>query len=224
MAPNKNSSGMVNSSRHKLLALARKRLQRFATLMPKLLIADDANLVHDLRVWSRRLQQALRVLYPGAKPPKSKKLRRSLRRVRQALGPCRNLDVDLELVRKRRQQAGASAVQHAWAALQTGLEAKRGPLIESARHEVARHDLFSLIARAKALIDAADQDACEGSSGANGPEQSLGLARIENLGGSQPERESDYGHRHFDPHIEDRDYMTLDVELQQQQTEKKQQI
>jgi len=146
------------SNQKKLLTLARKRLQRFATLMPKLLVSDDPATVHDLRVWSRRLQQALGVIHPASKPPKSKKVLRVLRQVRRALGPCRNLDVNLDLIREKRQHASAAAIQRAWGAVQEELEAKRGPLIERARREIARHDLFSFISRAQALIEAANND------------------------------------------------------------------
>ena len=148
--------GALDLNRNKLLILARKRLQRFATLLPKLLISDNPTFVHDLRVWSRRLQQALRVIHPAAEPPKGKKLRRVLRRLRRALGPCRNLDVDLELIKEKRRRAGAAVIERAWGAVQRELEAKRGPLIERARREIARHDLFLFIARARTLIDSAD--------------------------------------------------------------------
>lgn len=153
------TSSAVLSNHKKLLTLARKRLQRFATLMPKVLLSDNPETVHDLRVWSRRLQQALRVLHQAAKPPKSKKVLRLLRQVRRALGPCRNLDVNLELINEKRKHAGGAAVQRAWGLVQEELEAKRGPLIEGARRETARHDLFGFIARAQALIEAADSDA-----------------------------------------------------------------
>lgn len=153
------ASGAAISNQKKLLKLARKRLQRFVTLMPKLLVSDDPETVHDLRVWSRRLQQALRVIHPAAKPPKIKKVLRVLRQVRQALGSCRNLDVNLDLIKEKRQQASAAAVQRAWGAVQDELEANRGRLLERARREIARHDLFGFIARAQALIEAADGDA-----------------------------------------------------------------
>jgi len=39
-----------------LVKLARKRLERFVTLYPKALVSDDPEIVHDLRVASRRLQ------------------------------------------------------------------------------------------------------------------------------------------------------------------------
>jgi CHAD domain-containing protein len=153
------TSGAALSNQKKLLKLAGKRLQRFAILMPKVLLSDDPAIIHDLRVGSRRLQQALRVIHPVSKLPKSKKVVRVLRRVRQALGPCRNLDVNLELIKEKHQHAGGAAVQRAWGTIREALEAKRSPLLEDARRETARHDLFGFIARAQALIEAADGDA-----------------------------------------------------------------
>jgi CHAD domain-containing protein len=46
----------------KLLKLTRKRFERFVTLMPKFLVNEEPDTIHDLRVWSRRLQQTLRVI------------------------------------------------------------------------------------------------------------------------------------------------------------------
>ena len=48
----------------KLCALGRKRLEKFAALIPRVVVTDDAKLIHDVRVWSRRLQQILSVLAP----------------------------------------------------------------------------------------------------------------------------------------------------------------
>ena len=62
-----------------------------------------------------------------------KKVLRLLRRVRRALGPCRNLDFNLDLIKDKHQQASAAAVQRAWAEVHDELEAKRGALIESRR-------------------------------------------------------------------------------------------
>src|SRR5262245_30341465 len=70
--------GAAPSLQKKLVALARKRLRQFATLTPEFLVSDHPDIVHDLRVASRRLQQALRALYSGSKPPKSKKVIRML--------------------------------------------------------------------------------------------------------------------------------------------------
>ena len=88
-------------SEKKLLDLARKRLERFASLLPKTLIGDHPDNVHDLRVWSRRLQQVFKVLLPEHPSGKCRKLIRIPRKVRRALGDCRNLDVCIDLIQKK---------------------------------------------------------------------------------------------------------------------------
>ena len=102
-----NPSEAAISNQKRLLKLARKRLQRFATLMPKLLVNDDPETIHHLRVGSRRLQQVLRAIHPAANPPKLKNVLRLLRQVRHVLGSCRNLVVNLYLIKEKRRRAGA---------------------------------------------------------------------------------------------------------------------
>jgi CHAD domain-containing protein len=142
----------------KLFRLARKRLERFVTLVPKVLVSDEPEPIHDLRVWSRRLQQALQIALSRPKPPKSKKLLRMLRQVRQALGPCRNLDVNIELVEDRKAHAGATVVKRAWDAVQKDLKSKRPALLEPARRQIAQYDLYRLIRRVQDLIGAAERN------------------------------------------------------------------
>ncbi|HYA30644.1 MAG TPA: CHAD domain-containing protein [Acidobacteriota bacterium] len=144
------------SNQKKLLKLARKRLERFVTLVPKVLVNDDPEAIHDLRVWSRRLQQALRVVLPTPKPPKSKKAIRALRQLRQALGPCRNLDVNIDLIKEKRKHASAGIVQRSWDAVQTELEERREGLIGRARRDLTQHDVFAFIERITSLIENAD--------------------------------------------------------------------
>jgi CHAD domain-containing protein len=151
-------SGAAIANQKRFVKLVRKRLERFATLLPKLLVSGDPETVHDLRVASRRMQQALRVIVPRPKPPKSKKVTRVLRQVRQALGPCRNLDVNIALIKEKRKHAGATLVQQAWEAVQTDLDERRGPAIKRARPIIAQHDVFAFIARTKSLIKGADRD------------------------------------------------------------------
>lgn len=151
-------SAAAGTTQNKLLKLTRKRLERFVTLLPKVLISDDPEAIHQLRVWSRRLQQALRVVLDKAKPQKGRKVRRTLRDVRRVLGPCRNLDVNIELIMERRKHASAALVQQSWDAIRNELEEKRAPLLERARRTVARYNVFDFIERAQALIDAADRD------------------------------------------------------------------
>ena len=94
--------------KNKLSKLARKRLERFATLYTKALVSDVPEVIHDLRVASRRLQQVLRLLAPKTKS--SAKLVRVLRRVRRALGACRNLDVGIHLIQTKLETATSASL------------------------------------------------------------------------------------------------------------------
>jgi CHAD domain-containing protein len=121
------------------------------------LVNDDPEAIHDLRVWSRRLQQALRVILPAPKPPKCKKVIRVLRQVRQALGPCRNLDVNIALIKEKRTHSGAGIVQRSWDAVQNELEERREALIGRARRDLTKYDFFAFIGRTTPLIENADE-------------------------------------------------------------------
>ena len=145
------------ANQKKLLKFARKRLERFVTLVPKVLVSDDPEVIHDLRVSSRRLQQALRVILPTPKPPKCKKVIRVLRQARQACGLCRNLDVNIGLIKEKRKHSGAGIVQRSWEAVQTELEERREALIGRARRDLAKYDVFAFIGRTTALIENADE-------------------------------------------------------------------
>lgn len=169
MPPSEADSIPAIGIQKKLLKLTRKRLERFVILMPKILVSDDPEIIHDLRVWSRRLQQAIRVILPEPKPAKSKKVIRTLRQVRQTLGPCRNLDVNIALLDEKRRHSGAAVVRQSWEAVQRDLEERRNSLLERARDDIAQKDIFAFIGRAKTLIDAAGKDDWSGA----GPLQKL---------------------------------------------------
>jgi len=108
----------------KVRELALRQLNRFMSYEAKVLKGDDADAIHDMRVASRRLQQVLDLLYPKPRPQELRRLRRQIRRCRQALGDVRNCDVLLEIVgrslgRKR------SARREAWTAVQHFLLMRR---------------------------------------------------------------------------------------------------
>lgn len=147
------------AAQKRLLELTRKRLERFVTLVPKFLVADDPDTIHDLRVWSRRLQQTIRALAPQARTQGSRKAIKILRRVRQAVGSLRNLDVNTELVQNRLEKAPSPLLRDAWEALGNHLQANRATLVANARQEVAKHDFVSFIDRAHKLMSHADLDA-----------------------------------------------------------------
>ena len=148
----------VVSAQSKLLKLTRRRLEKYATLLPKVLVSDDPETVHDLRVWSRRLQQALRVLAPPAQGKRSKSLLAALRDVRQSLGPCRDLDVNIALLEFKRDHHGSGSVQRAWQSMQSELASQRDALIERVRRDIAGQDLFKFIIRAQSLIAHTERD------------------------------------------------------------------
>ncbi|MGZ8435526.1 MAG: CHAD domain-containing protein [Candidatus Binatia bacterium] len=148
----------VVSAQTRLLKLTCRRLEKYATLLPKVLVSNDPETIHDLRVWSRRLQQALRVIAPPAQDKKSKSLLAALRDVRQTLGPCRDLDVNIALLESKRQHHGTGSVQRAWESMQSELISQRGALIERVRRDIAGQDLFKFIIRAQSLIARAERD------------------------------------------------------------------
>jgi CHAD domain-containing protein len=142
--------------KNKLLKLAHKRLERFVTLFPKALLNDEPDTIHDLRVYSRRLQQTFRVMLPKPVPPKARKLIRTLRKVRQAYGNSRNLDVNIDLIQQKHQEAGAAIVRQSWEMLQDTLAAERRAEIVQARQKMARYDIVAFIGRAQTLMESAD--------------------------------------------------------------------
>lgn len=145
-------------ARHRLLKLSRRRLEKYATLLPKLLIGDAPETIHDLRVGSRRLQQIVRIIAPAGQTKKLKKVTAALRHVRQSLGPCRDLDVNLALIDSRRAQGGAGSVLSAWHSLHRQIASQREAMIGRARQEIASQDLFKFINRVQVLIEATERD------------------------------------------------------------------
>jgi CHAD domain-containing protein len=184
--PADSSAAIANQKR--FVKLVRKRLERFVTLLTKVLVSNDPEAIHDLRVSSRRMQQALRVIVPTPKPSKSKKVIRVLRQVRRALGPCRNLDVNIALIKEKRKHAGATLVQQAWEAVQTDLDERRAPALKRARPIIAQHDVFAFIARTKSLIKGAgDRD--------TDPVEILDRAAAQSMNGWENAFTSAYEHR-----------------------------
>lgn len=136
----------------KLFDVTRKRLERFASLVPKALISDHPDTIHDLRVWSRRLQQVLQILSPKPRANSGKKLVRTVRRIRRALGDCRNLDVCLELIQHKHDSANGEVVRDAWKRLHTDLSEKRAVELIRCRQHLSRYDIIAFITRTLALL------------------------------------------------------------------------
>jgi CHAD domain-containing protein len=142
----------------KLTQLANKRLLQFATLMPKALLTDGPEVIHDLRVASRRLQQVLQLVSPKTKSSGTKKLLRVLRKVRRAFGPCRNLDVNIALVQGRIETTNGASARQAWNDVRLWLEENRPTGVAAGRAELRQHEVVDLIDRVRALLEAAEED------------------------------------------------------------------
>lgn len=155
------TNSAVPSAQPRLLDLTHKRLEKFVSLVPKLLVSNHPDTIHDTRVWSRRLQQVFRVFFPKPRSGKSRKLLRTLRNVRRALGTCRNLDVSINLIQERIDTANSPAVRNAWDRVREYLEGKKETAIARARDELTQCDVIAFATRTTALLESAElaQDA-----------------------------------------------------------------
>ena len=140
----------------RLLDLTQKRLEKFVSLFPKVLVSDHPDTVHDTRVGSRRLQQVFRVLFSKPGVAKSRKLVRTLRQVRRALGECRNLDVSIGLIQEKLDGRNSQVIREAWDQIQEHLRQERAVEIVRSREELTRHDIIAFVTRTQALLQVAD--------------------------------------------------------------------
>jgi CHAD domain-containing protein len=142
--------------------LGRKRLEKFAALLPRIVVSGDSEIIHDARVLSRRLQEIVKVLAPQAtKKTKQRKLARALRKIREILGRPRNLDVMLEQVEQKLAGAGNPVVRDAWDQLRTYLKERRARALERAREELAEFDVVDFATRCRMIIDDGDREAAQ---------------------------------------------------------------
>lgn len=125
------------------------------SLLPEVLSGEDGEAIHDLRVWSRRLQQTLDALHPPPRPRRIQAVRRILRRARRAVGEWRNCDVVLQLVERRMPRARGAARHRAWEIVREFAQARREEEIKRARHRLLRLDLAGLPAAVQKMVAAA---------------------------------------------------------------------
>src|SRR5918995_3048076 len=114
MSNSENHGSVFTASKTHMLKLARTRLKKCVAIAPRLLVDDDPKDIHDLRVSCRRFQQVIALLFPKPRRGKSRKVLRSLRTVRRDWSVCRNLDVNLDLLREKLESPNADAARDAW--------------------------------------------------------------------------------------------------------------
>jgi CHAD domain-containing protein len=139
-------------SREKLFDVARKRLGKFASLVPKALVSEAPDTIHDVRVSSRRLQQVLQVAFPKPRANSNRKLIRSVRKIRRALGDCRDLDVTIDLIADKLEHANSEVVRSAWAQVQAHLAERRKTEAARCRGQLGRCDIMAFVTRTQALL------------------------------------------------------------------------
>jgi CHAD domain-containing protein len=148
-------------SRRALTRLLRKRVKKFMALAPAARGNAEPKTVHNVRVWSRRLQQAVGAIFPKPRSGKVRRLRRTPRRIRRALGEWRNCDVLLEMVAKQQRRSRSEAKRRAWALVRDYLLQKRSKEVARAEKILLRQDLGDYAALAQRLLDQPPEESPE---------------------------------------------------------------
>jgi len=110
-------------------------------LLSEVLNGDRVEAVHDLRVWSRRLQEILKIIFSTNRENGAAALIRALRRARRSLSEWRDSDVLLALLDRRIRRL-QSDERRAWEAVRAYLVKKREKQIHRARQRIAKRELF----------------------------------------------------------------------------------
>ncbi len=125
---------------NRVLDGARRQLDHYISLEPKVLKGRDPEAIHDIRVASRQLQQVLDLIYPPPGPSKVQKIRRRIRRSRRALSEVRNCDVLLERARRILARKRASR-RDVWSAFQDYVEERREQSFRKASRRLSKLNL-----------------------------------------------------------------------------------
>jgi len=131
---------------NRVLDGARRQLDQYISLEPKVLKGRDPEAIHDIRVASRRLQQVLDLIYPHPGPPKIQRIRRTIRRSRRTLSEVRNCDVLLERARRIlvRKRASRRAV---WSTFQDYVAERRDRSFRKASRQLSKLNLPAVYLR-----------------------------------------------------------------------------
>jgi len=149
-----NAVTLLRSSKNNILKLARIRLKKCVSIAPRLLVDDDPDDIHDLRVTSRRLQQIVSLMFPKPRRAKSRKVIRFLRDLRRDWSACRNLDVNLALLQEKLESLETDGVRDAWDYVRGCLVELRAQELDRARKRLRRLDTLAFIERTQWLFKA----------------------------------------------------------------------
>jgi CHAD domain-containing protein len=141
-----------DQTRFQLEKMLRARLRKCIALLPKVLGGDDPDPVHDLRVWTRRLQQVIAVLFPKPAPAEARAITRTVKRARHQIGDWRDCDVLIDIVGRKLKRIHNSDERDAWAMVRQFVENRRAREVRRARRKIANRNLFTLVQKGERLL------------------------------------------------------------------------
>jgi CHAD domain-containing protein len=130
--------------------LIRQRIKAIARWLPAARDGDATSL-HQARVATRRMREAIPLVARGAK---AQKLARSVRRLTRALGPVRELDVELAILDEL--DIGPTAPRHGIQRLRAMIVDDRRQLGSELRDHITDFDLETLLKKSVAAARKAD--------------------------------------------------------------------
>jgi CHAD domain-containing protein len=128
--------------------LWRKRLDELSAVWPEFVHGRTTGL-HKTRVASRRIREALPVVGATASPAKVKKLSKKMRALTRALGPIRELDVELNLLEARADGMSERALEM----VRREIAARRQALREELRDDAPVNDVKRLIRKLEKVAE-----------------------------------------------------------------------
>jgi CHAD domain-containing protein len=163
-SPASADSASITGGAAQSLELLRKRAHKFMSVLPKVFNDEDPKAVHDLRVWSRRLQQVLVTSFPKPRPARARQIVRALRRARRAVGGWRDSDVLLDLALRKTRRIRNSEELRAWESVQESLSRRRVREIARARRKLANRRLLTIAQDIAKLVEPGGHDHRAGGS------------------------------------------------------------
>jgi len=138
--------------RRTLTRLLGKRVKKFVALVPQVRADASPKVIHDVRVSSRRLQQAVSAYFPKPRSRKVRRLRRVPRQIRRALGEWRNYEVLLEIVAGQQRRTRSEGKRRGWEFVRDFLLQRRAKEVPRAGKKLLRHDMADFAALAHKLL------------------------------------------------------------------------
>jgi CHAD domain-containing protein len=138
--------------------LVHERVRRFMKLLREVLSGETAEAVHDLRVWSRKLQLVLMTMIPNSQSNRADPVIQVIRETRRALSGWRDCDVTMALLDTKLPEICDPDERKAWEVVRAYLAKKREKEIRRVRRRLAKRKLSTLAQRTERLLKQAGLD------------------------------------------------------------------